>query len=325
MAHDCSRLHPAPSSIRHYHTWQPGLVIKDGRHDRHANGIWIGHGWLGGDQWFIENHKTNQFARFRDPKRIEELAQKLRTHHITDVYPHLCPTEFDGSLPPIDAEQVERFLDIMHAFRVMPWIGGPNGTNVRYNNPKWRTKFCKSIESLLNAHPRFAGIHLNIEPLTSGDKDFLLLLEEIRLLKPKGKVLSIAAYPPPTRWHPYRDVHWDEEYFKAVAQEADQIAVMMYDTGLRVPKLYQKLMSDWTQQVLAWSENKPVLLGLPTYDDADVDYHNPKVENLENALLGIHRGLSRQPLRTDYQGVAIYCEWETDEPKWEYFRRNFLK
>ena len=100
---------------------------------------------------------------------------------------------------------------------------------------------------------------------------------------------------------------------------------MMYDTALRVPKLYQGLMADWTTEVLAWSEGKPVLLGVPTYDDAGVEYHNPRVENLRNALLGIHRGLSRQPLPSNYQGVAMYCDWETDEAEWKFFRDHFVK
>ena len=100
---------------------------------------------------------------------------------------------------------------------------------------------------------------------------------------------------------------------------------MMYDTALRVSKLYQRLMADWTLEVLSWSEGKAVLLGLPTYADADSGYHHPDVENLENSLLGIHRGLSRRPLPQNYQGVAIYCHWETDEAEWKYFREHFLK
>src|SRR2546423_1450385 len=76
-----------------YLLWRPGLDIRDGRHDRGRNGIWISHGWLGGDEWFIKNSKTNDVQRFRDPKRISELATRLRQHHITDVFPHVCPAE----------------------------------------------------------------------------------------------------------------------------------------------------------------------------------------------------------------------------------------
>lgn len=100
---------------------------------------------------------------------------------------------------------------------------------------------------------------------------------------------------------------------------------MLYDAGQKIPKSYQKLMADWTIEVLAWSEGKAILLGLPTYDDAGVGYHDPKVENLTNALLGIHRGLSQPAPPTNYQGVAIYCDWETSDVEWSYFRQHFLK
>src|SRR6185503_848660 len=98
-----------------------------------------------------------------------------------------------------------------------------------------------------------------------------------------------------------------------------------YDTSLRYPRLYQNLMAEWTCEVLAWSEGRTVLLGLPTYDDADTGYHDPKAENLINGLLGIHRGLSsRSAIPTNYQGVAIYCEWEMDGAEWAEFHGRFL-
>lgn len=308
-----------------YLLWSPGLDVRDGRDDREQNGIWISHGWLGADEWFIQNGKTNELGKYREETSILRLADRLRRHHITDVFPHLCPAELDGHLPAIDDAQTERFLNGCQGLRVMPWIGGPNGANVRLANPKWRSEFTKQVQALFANHPRFAGVHINVEPLPSGDTNFLTLLKELHDALPKGKILSVAAYPPPTRWHPYSDVHWDESYFREVIRNCDQAAVMMYDAGQRVPKAYQLLMADWTREVLRWSAGKDALLGVPTYDDAGVEYHHSNVENLTNALLGVHRGLSGKPSPANYQGVAIYCEWETSDAEWAYFREHFLK
>jgi hypothetical protein len=308
-----------------YWLWSPGLDVRDGRHDRRKNGIWLSHGWLGADKWFIENGKSNELQNFRNPDSIRLLAEKLRRNHITDVFPHLCPAEPNGSLPMVGAAQVERFLDAFDGFRVMPWVGGPNGVNVRLGVPKWRAAFAANVQELVTAHPRLAGVQINVEPLPNGDTNFLTLLEELRRALPPGKLLSVAAYPPATRWHPYTDVHWDEAYFREVAKRSDQMAVMMYDVGQHMPKFYQHLMVNWTQETLAWSEGKPVLLGVPTYNNAGVDYHDPKVENLTNALLGIHRGLSRTEPSANYQGVAIYCDWETSPADWSYFQDHFLE
>lgn len=307
-----------------YLLWSRGLDLCDGRHDRGRNGLWLSHGWLGGDDWFIRNEKTNEFVRYRDPVRVRELADKLRRHHITDVFPHLCPAQPDGTLPTVNAIQVERFLDAMAGIRVIPWIGGPNGSGALPHRPEWRAAFCGNVRSLIAAHPRLAGVQINIEPLTSGDTNLLKLLEELRAVLPKEQLLSVAAYPPPTWWHPYKDVHWDESYFRQVARRSDQLAVMMYDAAQHNSKAYQSLMASWTREILDWSEGKSVLLGVPTYHDAGVGYHDPKVENLTNALLGVHRGLSRQPPATNYQGVAIYCDWETTAEEWAYFRDHFL-
>jgi hypothetical protein len=307
-----------------YVVWTPGKVVTDGRHDLGRNGIWLQHGWLGDDGWFERNQKTNRIPEFRTKERMQRLAGQLRQQHITDVFPHLCPAEITGEIAPVDAAQVERFLDVFEGFRVMPWVGGVLYLQVRPADAKWRKRFVGSIEQLLAAHPRLAGVQLNVEPMPSGNADFLVLLEEVRNVLPKGKVLSVAANPPPTRWHPFPDVHWQEPYFRAVAERSDQLAVMMYDTSLKRHKLYQHLMANWTEEVLAWAGGKPVLLGVPTYDDAGVEYHDPLVETLPNALLGIHRGLDRLK-KENYQGVAVYCEWETDEAEWLYWQSHFLK
>lgn len=304
--------------------WQPGLDIRDGRHDLGNNGIWLGHGWLGGDAWFAENGKTNELSKFRDPKNIQALAELLKRHHIKDVFPHLCPSDPYGNLPKVDDAQVERFLAAFSDFRVMPWVGAPAGPSARPADARWRTSFVRSITNLIAAHPAFAGVQINIEPLNSGDKDFLVLLEQIHAALPKGKLLSVAAYPPPTHWQPTLEVHWEENYFRDVAKRCDQVAVMMYDTGLQVPKLYEHLMAQWTSETLLWSEGKPVLLGVPTYGDAEA-YHVAKVENLETALMGIHKSLGVSELPKSYQGVAIYSEWEMDSDEWKYFEEHFLK
>jgi len=264
-------------------------------------------------------------AHFRNPHQIRSLASLLRQHHITDVFPHLCPTSSSGKIPPVDPHQTGLFLGIFDSFRVIPWVGGALGVHAFPENPEWRRCFAGSIQTLMLAYPKFSGVHINIEPCPSGNKSFLMLLDDVRKVLPKGKILSVAAYPPPTRWHPFTDVHWDRAYYIQVAQRSDQIVVMMYDTAIRSGKVYQCLLSAWTREVLDWSKGTEVLLGLPAYRDEGVAYHIPRVENLENALLGAHSGLSHyRILPENYQGVAVYCEWEMDEEKWKILRTRFL-
>ncbi|MBZ0186591.1 MAG: hypothetical protein K8F91_10115 [Candidatus Obscuribacterales bacterium] len=301
-------------------TWSPGRELLDGSHDRRTNGLWMQHGWLGDDAWFKRYGKD--VSKFRDIKTLNKTAEQLREHHITDIYPHLCPCSTDGAIAQADKEQVERFLDAFTGFRIMPWVGGVNGSSAIINNKLWRKTFAQSCNDLLVQHPRLAGVHINIEPMRSGNQDYLLLLDELRTAIPPGKLLSVAAYPPPTFWQPVAAVHWDEDYSRAVAKRVDQATVMMYDTSLRVPALYRQLMKDWTRQALTWYKPKEVLLGIPAYDDKGVSYHDPQTENLSNALMGIHAGLD-EPLPVSYRGVSVYCDWEMTPAKWQQLRRQF--
>ncbi len=308
-----------------YAIWSPGLDLRDGRHDRGRNAIWLSHAWLGADDWFRNSGREADAGRCRSAAEIRRLADRLRAHNFTDLFPHLCPADAEGSIAASDPEQVERFLDGLPGFRVMPWIGGARGSSAFPERKAWRARFVRSATELLRRHPRLAGVHVNVEPCRSGAQDFLLLLEELHAALPRGKVLSVAAYPPPTRWHPHPDVHWDEAYYRDVSERCDQIAVMMYDTALRWRKPYQRLVAGWTREVLDWGEPTPVLLGLPAYDDAGSGYHHPRVENLAVALAGVHRGLvSEGPLPANYQGTAVYSAWEMDEGEWRTYRRNFV-
>ena len=297
-----------------YLAWSPGERVTDGRHDRRSNAIWIQHGWLGDDTWFARNHRDKSL--FRDDKKIQPLAETFAQHGIKYVYPHLCPCNLQGAIPRVDDEQTECFLRHFGEFRVLPWVGGTLDV-CALESSAWRDAFISSINELLKIHPGFSGIHLNIEPLPSGDANFLRLLDEIRAAMPAGKILSVAAYPPPTRWQPSTDVHWDAAYFRQVAARTDQMAVMMYDTGIRLEKPYRRLMREWTVKTLEWAGETEVLLGVPAYDNAGVGYHVPRVENLRNALFGIHAGLlSFKEPPQNYVGVAVYCEWQMDNSKW---------
>jgi len=305
-----------------YLIWSPGEIITDGRHNLNKNGIWIQHGWLGDDKWFSRNKRDTEL--FRKSEKIKKLIGLFENHGIKYIYPHLCPCSSRGNIAKVDHAQTMLFLDHSNGFAVLPWVGGVYGLHCFPESKEWRKNFITSVLELLQLHPRLAGIHVNIEPMRTGNEDFLLFLKELKQTLPDDKLLSIAAYPPPTKFHPFPDVHWDQDYFNKISNISDQMSVMMYDTAMKLPKLYQYLMSVWTQKSINWSNKTDVLLGVPVYDDKGVGYHLPNVENLEHSLLGIHAGLSNyKTLPSNYTGIAIYCEWEMDQNEWKYFANHF--
>ncbi len=299
-----------------YLLWQPGSNTPLPEYDNNA--IWLGHGWLGDDGWFERNNRNKD--DFRSIEKISALFKKLSDNKISTVYPHLCPAQLKGKIAPYDSVQVERFLDIaaQYNIKVIPWIGGVFEESARPANEKWRKNFVASVDELLKKHPRLAGVQVNIEPMPSGNCDFLILLDELKVVM-SGKILSVAAYPPPTVWHRFPSVHWELNYLSEVGKRATQMAIMMYDTAIPLEKFYIKLMTDWTNQLTATTRSSDceLLLGVPAYEDAGVGYHHPQVENISSAL----QGISASPRKNEANGIAIYCEWEMDENKWSVWRK----
>ncbi len=306
-----------------YVLWSPGESATDGRHDRGQNAVWLSHGWLGADTWFAQYDRSPDL--FRDPAQMAALARRLERYHISDVYPHLAPATAAGHLPPHDPVQTERFLDQMAGVRVMPWVGGVLNKHVSLRSSLWRRTFTADVRGLLEDHPRLAGIHLNIEPLPSGNPAYLTLLEELRQAMPPDKVLSVAAYPPPIVWQSGAEVHWDRATYQQVAQRVDQVVVMMYDTALPLRKPYVSLVARWTKDALTWVPEGEVLLGLPAYEDVAL-YHWPWAESLKNGLRGAHAGLEHfDELPESYQGIAIYSQWTMSEREWTLLEKDFTQ
>ena len=299
-----------------YLVWQPGSDTPLPELRNHA--IWLGHGWLGDDRWFAQNRRDK--AAFRDPEKISALFRKLSEHKIATVYPHLCPTRYDGRIAPYDDLQIERFLDLAESggIKVIPWIGGVRNESARPADADWRRNFVASVDELLKKHPRLAGVQVNIEPMPSRDIDFLYVLDELRPAL-RGRILSVAAYPPPTRWHRFPDVHWEVHYINRIARHCDQLAVMMYDTAIPLEKFYVSLMTHWTQMTTGALHGTgcELILGIPAYEDADVGYHRPRVENISSAL----RGIAASGRCEKIGGIAIYSEWEMNDAKWRQWRK----
>ena len=299
-----------------YVLWQPGSNKVLPKFENNA--IWLGHGWFGDDLWFKRNKRN--FEDFRNAEKIEKLLKKLADNDIKTVYPHLCPAQFNGRIAAYNDEQIELFLNIADKYKikVIPWIGGVLNESARPDDVKWRKNFIASTVELLQKHTRLAGVQINIEPLPSGNKDFLILLDELKKSL-NGKILSVAAYPPPTVWHRFPSVHWDLKYLAEVGKRADQMAVMMYDTAIPYRKFYINLYKLWISDLsyALGATFTEILLGVPAYEDAGVGYHHPDVENISAALSAI----SASPFQKNISGIAIYCEWEMTPDKWQIWQK----
>ncbi len=178
----------------------------------------------------------------------------------------------------------------------------------------------------------YDGIFLNVEPVWSGDENYLALLRKVRASI--GPKTPIAVAIPPD-WSPedagvpvppliVPGTIWETSYKQSVALLSNQMAVMAYNSGLSTTDDYSKWVA---YQVQAYADavseigaETSLIFGIPSYDAAPPG-HDPAVENVESALQGITAGLSMAGDAARYvQGVAIYASWTTDDTEWSQFR-----
>ena len=280
------------------------------------NAVWLEHRWL------------------EKPHSAEEMEQMFRflDHHgIVYAYPHLIPFDSAGRLPLHNREQMRAFLasarQVAPNMKILPWVGG---LRVGYKRSRpgtldlgdlgQRQRIVAECRGLMDEG--FDGIHLNVEPVANGDDDYLALLRALRAAVGTGILSLSATRPGPVAPAFAPNFFWTADYYARIADAADQVVLMTYDTAIPTPSLYRRYVAYASATVtadLARSHRTRVLVGIPTYDEYGF-MHRKGVETPENALLGVVSGLRGRTGGT-FEGVALYAEWTTDPEDWAVYER----
>ncbi len=309
-------------------TWKPGARVTDGRHDLGTNGVWMAHGWLASDQWFMQNpERMAQLTLYHNTPSVIATLQEMKNRGMADLFLDLHPCSADGALPATSYSSAET-LGLLAAglhLRAWPWVGGERGQTCFPEQPEWRRTFVASCKDLLTKCPHLAGVMINIEPWPENDPHMLILLDELRQALPKGKQVAVNACPPPTMFQPDPSHHWGEAYFKKVAAQSDLLVVKLSETGLTHDRLFTRLIAAWTREALQWAGTTPVLIGLADYEEETPQpWHHAEIETLSRALSGVHAGLmSFDRLPTNYRGVALFADYTMNAEKWAVWETEF--
>ncbi|MFI2759490.1 hypothetical protein ACH5A3_11515 [Streptomyces echinatus] len=310
----------AETALRLNYTGDPA----PGTRTRHQDALWLGHAW-------VDGRKTGQ--------DVKALARRLRDTGIRDLYVHSGPLEHDGTLPASDYPKARWLIAAVHRelpdVRVQAWLGdklaseGPDG--LRLDRPATRTAVLASTRAILAAG--FQGAHFDLEPLHSGDRDYLRLLDDLReLTHARGAVLSVAAHqidPLPafhsfwgtTTGHPK---WWSQAYFGQVARRVDQIAVMSYDTMQPLQSLYGGYVAQQTSLALEVTPaGTDLLMGLPFYHENRFG-HWAHAETVPAAVRGVRLGLTRTDADRARFGVALYVDFAATEADWRAYREDWV-
>ena len=280
------------------------------------NAVWLEHRWL------------------EKPHSVEEMEQMFRflDHHgIVYAYPHLIPFDSAGRLPLHNREQMRAFLAsarrVAPNMKLLPWVGGlrvgykrSRAGTIDLGDLGQRQRIVAECRGLMDEG--FDGIHVNVEPIANGDDDYLALLRALRAAVGTGILSLSATRPGPVAPAFAPNFFWTADYYARIADSADQVVLMTYDTAIPTPGLYRRYVAYAAATVtanLARSHRTRVLVGIPTYDETGL-MHRKEVETPENALLGVVSGLRGRTGGT-FEGVALYAEWTTDPEDWAVYER----
>ncbi|WP_420894537.1 glycosyl hydrolase family 18 protein [Streptomyces cinnamoneus] len=290
---------------------------------RGRDAVWLGHAWVDG------RHGPAELARLRE---------RTAGTGIRDLYVHAGPLEHDGTLPPTAYRNAKWLIDSVHrefpGVRVQAWLGdklvgrGQDG-GLWLGSPAARSAVVESARQVLRAG--FEGVHLDVEPVRTGDRHFLALLDSLRpAVRSQGGVLSVAAQ----QIDPLPSMHtasgmlgspkwWTQSYFGKVARRVDQIAVMSYDTALPWENLYGGYVARQTALALQVTpEETDLLMGVPFYHTDNLG-HQSRAETAAAAVRGSRLGLSREDRHRQRFGLALYVDFAATEADWRAYRAGW--
>ncbi|MFC8388625.1 hypothetical protein [Streptomyces sp. NPDC057238] len=297
----------------------------DGTYTRDRDAMWLGHAWVDG--------------RKKDAD-VTALARRLEDTGIRDLYVHSGPLEHDGTLPKSKYPRARWLIDAVHrelpGVRVQAFLGdvlangGPDGLHL--DRAATRAEVVRSAGQVLDVG--YDGVHLDLEPLHSDDRDYLSLLDDLRAVtRARDAQLSVAAHQidPLPALHSVFGVFtehpkwWSQEFFGQVARRVDQIAVMTYDTAQPLEGTYGGFVAQQTS--LALEVTPPtthLLIGLPFYHESNFD-HWGHAETVAAAVRGARLGLSRTDPDRELFGVAPYIDFAATETNWKEYREGWLR
>ncbi|MFI9750511.1 hypothetical protein [Streptomyces collinus] len=297
----------------------------DGTQTRDRDALWLGHAWVDGRKKAAD---------------VDALARRLKDTGIRDLYVHSGPLEHDGTLPKSVYPRARWFIDAVHekipGVRVQAFLGdvlaSENSEGMLLNDPDTRAAVVRSARQVLDTG--YEGIHIDLEPMPSGDRDFLTLLDALRReTRSRDAQLSVAAH----QIDPLPNLHtvfglftehpkwWSQEFFGQVARRVDQIALMSYDTAQPLEGTYGGFVAQQTSLALEVTPpSTDLLMGLPFYYESNFD-HWGHAETVPAAVRGVRLGLSRTDADRANFGVALYIDFAATEADWRAYKEDWVR
>lgn len=289
------------------------------------NAAWLRH------QWFSEE---------KSDEEIDALLKKLKKMQVSNVFILVGPLDAKGRVPKVNYQawnnNLRRIRNGMPSLMVLAWMGGINQAaygkaddTLDLKNDRVTYAITEEANKMVNMLG-FMGIHYDIEPLPDGDENFIKLLWLTRM-QIRGVPISVAApmISPTAKAAKIAAKNnlalWSKSYLRQIGTNCGQIAIMSYDSLSPTPATYRKFMIKQVEMAgkALDGTNCRLLMGVPSYEEKSKS-HNPQAENMQSGLEGVITGLEKAKFKSNFQGVAIYSLWTTDEREMDIYEKIWL-
>jgi spore germination protein YaaH len=174
----------------------------------------------------------------------------------------------------------------------------------------------------------FDGVHLDLEPVPSGNSGYLTLLSQVHAVtRSAHRVLSVSVpqVEPLPALHLLSGTHWwSAGYLHQVAEQVDEVAVMTYDTGVPAAGLYSGYVRRETQVALsAVPASVTLLIGAPAYNSSSIGHFN-SAETVAAAVRGVRLAISPDPPRRAV-GIALYVDFTATAQDWNEYLTGWVR
>jgi hypothetical protein len=265
---------------------------------------------------------------------VTRLAGQIRASGMDEVYVFAGQFSPQGNLDPPAGSR--GFLMSLRAalprVRVCAWLTGTvGGGQLNLDDAATRKAMVASAAGVLRSG--FGGLQVDLAQVPNGDQGLLSLLGTLRAL-PALRAAPLSVTAPKLQPLPGLDmpaqalaghpVFWTAGYLTQVASLVNQVAIMIYNTGLPFPSWYSGYVARETSMALrAVPPKTGLLIGVPAFTASNAGHHG-SAETVGAAIHGIRVAVTATGHPRPLLGVGLFggdgsataADWSAYQSGW---------
>lgn len=305
----------------------------------HKNAIWS-------ESIYLRGYNPTSYKELND-EDIKLYAKRLKSHSIRYAYLFAGPFDGRGHLPSYAfSDTAINTVKLLRRYNpdliILPWIGGLQNKTVHLEDSIWVSNAVSSTKRLIEKL-NVPGVHVDLEYLLLSSLDNQVHNEisppevygnnvnkfhrRLREELPKAFISSVVVATSPDTKPWKRKTTLTE--LKELTKHVDQLSFLFFDTSIKDQKQYEyncdKLINDIEALKALRSIEYLIAIGSFINGSREVqEYRDMEIENIPNTLETIKNVISsRKNSRQTISGIALYCDWQTDENEWNQFKDNW--